>query len=49
MTAMMGMKCLKSKGVGHGNTVPAVFATSSLVVSVFCAYRLAVPVKPKQK
>lgn len=42
---MMGLKCAKTKG----STVPAVFATSSLLVSAFCAYRLAVPVKPKAK
>jgi hypothetical protein len=49
MTVMMGLKCAKAKESGHANTVPAIFATSSLLVGAFCAYRLAVPVKPKQK
>lgn len=44
---MMGAKC-KNKEGGF-NTVPAVFASSSLLVAAFCAYRLAVPVKPKTK
>lgn len=48
MTAMMGAKCKNKDGSGF-ITVPAVFATSSLLVAAFCAYRVVKPVKPKTK
>ena len=45
IAAMMAVKCAKAK---ESHTVPAIFATSSLAVSAFYAYRLARHVKAKK-
>ncbi|EWM26221.1 Uncharacterized protein family UPF0136, Transmembrane [Nannochloropsis gaditana] len=44
MTIAMGLKCAKTKG----SLAPAIFASTSGLVSVFLMYRVVVPVPPKK-
>ncbi len=45
LTLSMGLKCAKNKGA----TVPAIFASTGGLVSLFLAYRAVFPVQKKLK